>query len=201
MLKNLCLCVALLIITPVVSADTVEITPTDDAYVHSGSPSQNFGNEIILAIGSSVSGYYNTFIKFDLSSFSGATIQQANLRFFSSYSWGTFPTDSILITRNAADWSEGTITWNNKPGYLEPTPISSPSSIGWWTIDVTGWVQDMVDGTDPNFGFRVYRNGTVLDGFYMHSKENTDNRPELQIQYTPSTLQSMSWSRIKSVFE
>ena len=181
-------------------ADQVTLYPTDDAAVWIYTPDTNKGTEQSMDVGCDISGNWrNSLIKFDLSSYSGATINNATIRLWVFYSWGDFPTDQIFIARNNADWDELTVTWNNSPGFAESSSITAPSTLGWWEIDLSNWIQDIVDGTDPNYGFQIYQDDTDYAGFAMRTKEGTVD-PELVMDYTPSALEATTFGRIKTLF-
>ena len=191
----------LVIFTSIAIANQDTLYPTDDADVWQDTPGTNRGSEQNFQVGCISSGYWrNSLIKFDLSPYSGATINNATIRLMVFTSWGDFPTDEINISQNNADWDELTVTWNNKPGFAEYVPITAPSILfEWWEIDVTGWVQDIVDGTDPNYGFQIYQDDTDYAGFSMRTKEGTVD-PELVLEYVPSSLEPTTFGRIKSLF-
>ncbi|MFO8182592.1 MAG: DNRLRE domain-containing protein [Candidatus Aegiribacteria sp.] len=190
----------LLISFPVSShADQVTLYPSDDADVWQGSPDVNRGAEQSFQVGYDGSGFWrNALIKFDVTGISGTVINSATLRLRLINSWGDFPTDEIYIARNSSDWEEMTVTWNNKPGFAESMPIAAPSVIDWWEIDVTEWIQDIVDGTDPNYGFQIYQADTDYAGFSMRTKEGVFD-PELVVNYSPADLQSTTFGSIKAL--
>ncbi len=202
MFKYLVLIIILTIIAPVFSsADQVFLNPTDDAYVWEFYPDNNYGNEDSIYAGY-YNGCINALLEFDLSSYAGATINSANLRLYVYDSVGAFPTDQIMITRNDADWDEGSATWNNKPGFAEFTNITAPGTYDWWETDVTNWVQDIIDGTDPNYGFQILKDDAGANAtFTMRSKEYSSNHPELVLDYTPSVIESASLGEIKAAFK
>ena len=74
----------------------------------------------------------NTFIKFDLSAYSGVTLSAANLYVYVHSPVGDFPPDQTWIARCTSDWDEDTITWNNRPGYTD-WYTWTPNE-GWWVI-------------------------------------------------------------------
>lgn len=202
MLKKTVLTVFILVVfASVAIADQDTLYPTDDADVWQGSPHLNRGTEQSFQVGCISSSFWrNALIKFDLSTYSGAIINNATIRLRVFASWGNFPTDDILIATNDTDWDELTVTWNNKPGFAEVSPITAPSILfEWWEIDVTGWVQDIVDGTDPNYGFQIFQDDTDYAGFSMRTKEGTAD-PELVLEYVPASLESATFGRIKSLF-
>ncbi len=200
-MKEIILTVFILVIfTSIAIADQATLNPTDDAAVWMDMPDTNKGTEQAFQVGCISSGdWRNSLIKFDLSAYSGATINNATIRLMVFASWGDFPTDQILIARNDADWDELTVTWNNKPVFSESIPVTAPSIIDWWEIDVTDWVQDIVNGTDFNYGFQIYQNDTDYAGFTMRTKEGTIG-PELVLDYAPSSLESTTFGRIKTLF-
>lgn len=182
------------------AADQVTLYSSDDADVWQGFPDNNRGAEQSFQVGYDGSGFWrNALIKFDVSSISGTVINSATIRLWVINSWGDFPTDEIFIARNSSDWEEMTVTWNNKPGFIEWIPISAPSVIDWWEIDVTDWIQDIVDGTDPNYGFQIYQDDTDYAGFSMRTKEGVLD-PELVVSYSPSDLQATTFGSIKALF-
>ena len=94
-------------------------TPTSDAFVQQGIPTVNFGDNTTLIVKKDdnyLDGHYNreAFLKFDLSNISG-TISSAQLMLFVE-SVGAGSTTTIGISNVEDDtWTEGGITWNNKP--------------------------------------------------------------------------------------
>ncbi len=201
MLKITVLSIFILVIfASVAFADQDTLYPTDDADVWQDVPDLNRGTEQNFQVGCISTGdWRNVLIKFDLSAYSGATIINATIRLMVFASYGDFPTDEIYICTNGTDWDELTVTWNNKPGLAEFNPITAPSIFDWWEIDVTGWVQDIVDGTDPNYGFQIIKDDTDYAGFTMRTKEGTIS-PELVLEYVPVSLERTTFGRIKSLF-
>ncbi len=202
MLKKIVLTVFILVtFSSIAIADQDTLYPSDDADIWQYVPDTNRGTELGFQVGCGGSGYYrNSLIKFDLSAYSGATVNSATIRLWVFGSFGDFPTDNIYITRNNADWDELIVTWNNRPGFSVKTLITAPSTYDWWEIDVTDWVQDFVDGTEPNYGFQILQNDTDYAIFNMGTKEGTID-PELVLDYTPAALQATTFGRIKSLFD
>jgi len=188
------------VLSIVVSADTDSLYPTDDTYVYEATPTYNYGIDPDFLVGYGGSGWLNTLLKFDLVPYTDATINSAYLRLYVYYHAGDFPTDQIRITKNDADWDEGNVTWNDKPGFNGTINLSAPGVYGWWEVYVTTWVQDMVNGTTPNYGFQIYKGNTSTAHFYMYSKENSTNRPTLVLDYTPSAIECAALGVIKAAF-
>ncbi len=181
-------------------ADQNTLYPTDDADVWMDVPDLNRGTQQNFQVGCiATEDWRNVLIKFDLSAYSGATINTATIRLMVFASYGDFPTDKINIATNDADWDELTVTWNNKPYFAAAKPITAPSTFDWWEIDVTGWVQDIVNGTDPNYGFQIFQDDSDYAGFTMITKEGTTS-PELVLDFLSASLESTTFGRIKSLF-
>ncbi len=181
-------------------ADSASLLPTDDSYVMEFDPAYNFGSETKFVVGYQY-GWVNALMKFDLSPYSGATINDAYIRLYVFSHGGAFPTDEIRITMNNADWDESTVTWNNKPGFNGRIDLVAPGINGWWDIYVTDWVQAIVDGTEPDYGFQVYKGDTDNDYFFIYSKESSTNRPRLEIDFSSSDLQPATLGSIKRMFD
>jgi len=201
MLKKIVLTVFVLVIfTSIAIADSAILYPTDDADVWQDTPADNRGTEQYFQVGCISSGDLRlSLIKFDLSSYSGVTVNDATIRLMVFSSWSTFPTDGIYICRNDADWDELSVTWHNKPNVAAFTPLTAPSILDWWEINVTGWVQNIVDGTDPNYGFQIIQVSGDYEGFTLRTKEGTIS-PELVLEYVPVSLENTTFGRIKSLF-
>ena len=184
----------------VASADTVTLSPTDDAHVWGINPNANYGIDHYLANGANpgLAGLIFTLLKFDLSAYSGATINSANLRLYVDGSTGGWPPNFTFISLNDADWLENSVTWNNLPGMIQTAEISPPTVYGWWVTDVTSQVQDFVDGTYNNYGFQLWRVEAFCTVFTICSKENSSNQPELVLDFLPAALESSTWAGIKA---
>ncbi len=199
--RVLLLAAATAALSGVVSADQVTLSPTDDADVFMDVPDENRGANEHFQTGCIMNDYFrNVLIRFDLSPYAGAGVNSATMRLYVFYAYGDFPTDELRIARNDTDWDELTVTWNNKPGLAESAGIDAPSEYGWWEVDVTDWVQDIVDGVSPNLGFQIYQDDSDYAGFAMRSKEHSTETPELVLDYSPAGLPSMTFGSIKALF-
>jgi len=200
MLRYAKILVALLLVVSVsVNADSVSLYSNGDAHVWQYDPNSNCGSSTNLTVGY-VNGWSNTLIGFDLSPLYGATVNSAVLWTYVWNSQGAFPTSQIYIARNTSDWDQSTVTWNNKPGYSGAIPITAPSILDWWSVDVTSFVQDFVSESHPNYGFQIYKGNALDDSFYLRSSEHASNYPVLIINYTPMHLENTTFGAIKAMF-
>jgi hypothetical protein len=193
--------VVFVILSASAAGETAIEYPTDDAYVSEYHQKTNFGTEQILLLG--IDGAIDdriTFIKFDLSPYYGETISSAYLFLYITKLEHNVPNASWHITGVYADWDEKDVNWVNMPGGAQPTDsLDAPSTTGWWTIDVTDAIQDIVDGTYDYYGFRLYGDYYLCALITLSSKEGTAE-PMLAINY-PTSVESASLGEIKAAFK
>jgi len=209
MCKYPALIIILVVALPIAaSAVTATLNPTDDVYVKEQFPNDNHNNYDFISVGNNdnhANKWENGLIKFDVSAYSGATINSATVRL---YVYGSVSGPILQWygrTRIPEDWSEGTVTWNNRPDVTDYTAIAGPSAENaWWTFTVTDWVQGFVNGAYVNYGFQIAKDNSDPGYFWMRSKEywNSDYHPELVLDYTPgSAVESASLGNIKAAFK
>jgi len=161
---------------------SAQITPSDDAYTLTTSPTTNFGGAPTLNVRSAGA---STYVRFDLSSIpptvTGAMVARATLKMYVSTVAiaGSFDVDMVT-----SSWAEGTITANNSPtlglAVAASVPITTASRNKYVLIDVTPVAVNWLNGTE-NDGLAIRPNGTV--SFALNSKETptTSHPSELDI--------------------
>ncbi|MEX1171243.1 MAG: DNRLRE domain-containing protein [Chloroflexota bacterium] len=106
-------------------------TPSDDAQVKSNSATRNYGSETTLRLREdpSTGTTYRSYVKFNVSGVSGATVTSVKLRLYVT----TSSTNTAFVHAVSNSWSEGTITWNNAPDF-GATALGSgvPSTAATW---------------------------------------------------------------------
>lgn len=166
---------------------TLSLTPTDDAFVLSGSPDANRGSwsAMYLTKNSGTYGEERIFTRFDLSSIpAGAAITSARLKLY-SFGSGTHTFDAACSPVAGDAWDESTITWNSQPAYgaaLDTIMLGDTDS--WYSWDVTSFMQAEAAG-DQTASLAV----TALDGTAYHgfnAKEYGSTAPQLEISYEES---------------
>ena len=92
----------------------------------------------------------------------------------------------IDVHRITASWEEGTVTWNNFGGAYAPGIEGSFMADGmdWRMVNVTGLVQDWLDGVYDNFGFLLDQMELGYPRTTYYSKDSGINEPYLEIFYT-----------------
>ena len=165
-----------------------QITPSDDAYTNTGSPSTNFGAKPLLDV---QSASQNTYILFDLSplpaSYTGSSISKATLKLYVNTvtSAGSFNVDFVN-----GSWTEKTITANLAPALgttiAASIPLSNSNSKDYIIIDVTSAVQAWLNGTQPNDGLALVGNSPLNATFDSKESTTQSHPPELDIVFTSS---------------
>lgn len=183
---------------------TVNLAPTNDAYVRDGTNAGTaFGSTDAASLVTKLapSGQLNNnreaYFTFDAASVSG-TISAVTLRVYGRTEDdrdANVPVD--LYTVSNTGWSESSITWNNKPaaGATALTTATVTDATGrYYTWNVTSYVQSEIAAGRPVVSF-VLKNPQTTDGRLLwNSKETGSNPPQLAVT-TTTTLQS---SRLSS---
>ena len=164
---------------------SAQITPSDDAYTLTSSPTKNFGTAKSLAVESTGA---TAFIRFDLSSIpssvTGSMVAKGTLKIFVDTvpTAGSFNVDLVTST-----WTEESITANNTPtlgsAIASAIPITTSDKDQYILVDVTPAVVDWLNGTS-NDGLALVPDGKV--SFTLDSKEatTTSHPAELEIVLT-----------------
>lgn len=189
---------------PLPSADTTAVMQPQsesanrsllqDATVYADRPSTNYGTQTTLYVGKHPTyGYARSYIKFDLSSLGGVShknVLSAHLHWKRSTYTANAAIEAYLVTD---DWSESTITWNNRPDYyngerMGATNISTSTNKGvsqemYITKAVMAWLQGMA-----NYGLMLKeKEDNYQNAVYSRNTTVTANQPYLTITYTDET--------------
>ena len=152
--------------------DVLTFSPTDDAYVHAGQPTTNFGSATSLQIDGSPQKDF--LIKFSVSGLNGRQPNSAKLRLY-NVNASSKGGDFRRMAQTA--WSEATVIWNDAPPG-DPVPTASLGVVSpnnWYEVDITS----LVTG-DGIVSLRV--TSTWWDGADYSSKEGAAQfRPQLVV--------------------
>jgi hypothetical protein len=114
---------------------------------------------------------------------------------------------SYGVYRIQESWEEDTVIWANRPSWGASAfdVVTSDSSPGWWSFDVTALVQHWIDETYPNYGFAITHPGGGCSPSLVNSSEygitDPDQVPTLTIEYTVTDIEPTSWGSIKAEAE
>lgn len=149
----------------------------EDARVIEACPDNNYGyDEYLAVLRFDVSE--RTFLKFNITSIVGQNVLNASLNLFVR-DYGNTHGRFYEISRIIEDWSENAITWRNQPlTSLEKTTVPAPTSIGWWSIDVTGILKNALESNNNTISFRIKdcnETSSPSAYAYFYSKEATSS--------------------------
>ncbi len=158
--------------SPITFIETVLVS--DDAYVAKDSGKTNFGASTHLL--SSNSPVRITYLKFNLSSFSGRQLISAVLRMRTAEDGST---GSQRIKRvNGTSWTQSSLTYSNKPGTSSTITTFIPAQPdAWQEIDITSYISGKL-GEEVSLAIDTNSNDTA--SFYSLE---TDNKPALVLTY------------------
>jgi hypothetical protein len=161
-----------------------------DADVRSDNPDRNYGSVTRDDIYEKDAIKKRLFVAFDLSSIdSDATISSAifHLNLYEVAFGGI----TAEICGALANWDETTITWANMPSVSSKYCDMSLTDAGWKSVTITSMIQNYINGTYANYGWRVMR-GDGLTGenrANVYHREQADCAPRLVLSYTePKSL-------------
>lgn len=171
-------------ITAAANCAAVTTTAAGDSWVGQNEPTTAHGTDTTLRARSKANANARTLVRFPLPAIpAGCQVASVTLRLYSS----TAATGRTLyVNRLATSFTESGATWNNQPAVTGPS-ASASSRAGWVEWNATDQVLAMYAGT--NHGFRVRdageSAGTAAEQRF-NSRENTTNRPELIVAFSPS---------------
>ncbi|WP_171646162.1 endo-alpha-N-acetylgalactosaminidase family protein [Paenibacillus phytorum] len=175
------------------SLNAISIVAKADSYVRDGgSANTNFGTEQTTSVKWDALGYNReAFYKFNLDSIP-ANVTSAKIKLYPTTAGSVSPGINVEQVQN--NWSESTITWNNKPAVigtkLNASPIMPVLNTA-LVIDVTNLAKSAVAGQDKNISIKL--SNALLKGGSSDSqfatKENSLSQYWPVIEYTaPGSL-------------
>jgi hypothetical protein len=174
-----------------------------DSHIRAGGPSSNYGTYQYLTVNWSPNQANRGVVEFTgLSAITkGSTVNSAKLELYSRYN---SPRDYFDIFRITASWQEMTVTWSNQPAHYATryATVLVPSA-GTYAWDVKTLVNEWVQETHPNYGFKlIKRTESSTYPYFVSSDYGTaTNRPKLTVDYTPSAIAPTSIGKVKALFK
>ena len=175
---------ASLLPTATSAATTITLNPVADAHVAPAVPSSNYGATNPLrtreGAGTSSDPAYRAYLKFDVSSLAGQTIESVTLRLFVP----SDPTPNVQNVYRVADstWGESTITNANAP---QP----EASTVGSAAVPVTGYNAIPLDaGAITSSSLQTFFiKSAGNNNLAFNSRESATNKPELVVVIADAT--------------
>jgi hypothetical protein len=182
-----------------------------DAWVGSGSPDTNHGNDSNLFFGNDVTvgEQRHLYIKFDLSDVpEGTFLTDATVDFYMhgqngwmSYTYGVYP---VL-----EPWDEQTITWNNVPQTAENAVLTFEGSRWqgnweqWHSIfNFGGLAQSWLYDPSSNHGFMIKAVSSYYGEPYIYSSDSDEVvlRPRIILNSGTVPVEASSLGSVKALF-
>ncbi|MEM5776578.1 MAG: DNRLRE domain-containing protein, partial [Anaerolineaceae bacterium] len=165
--------------------------PSADTYIDGGNPATNYGAANRFFVRPDNNADERGLLRFDLSDIpNGATVTSATLYLYGS---NTANNQVISIYSVTTAWTETGATWqswttpggdfDNRTAYAAfiPTQVNCSAA-----IDLTGLVQEWVDGSLPNHGMLLFATGSN-HAFSFSTKEDStslERAPHLEVVVT-----------------
>jgi TGF-beta propeptide len=157
-----------------------KITTTLDTFIDQKSANKSYGSTTTLQLNSKSRQIKQGLVKFDTSRIpKGDKVTKARLWFYVAGK-GKSAT-SVSVFEAVETWSKST-TWSKKPAMDGKSRggVSISKSGDYFVVDVTGLVQDWVDGDTPNNGmYLVAKSGDVT----LNSADNKKFKPVLTVEH------------------
>ncbi len=167
------------------SPGSTTVYSTADAWVDQGRPNRNLGrnrNVQVQATSGGSGDARRAFVRFSLPSIpSDCTLTSATLRLNANV---TTSGRTIAVYRNSGSWAEGSLTWNNMPGYTG-TAVTTAATAGWTEWAVTDHVSAMYSGTDNGF--------LIMDHYETDSGSNMERQRYRAREGSPDPQLVITW--------
>ncbi|MFX1490013.1 MAG: DNRLRE domain-containing protein [Promethearchaeota archaeon] len=158
-------------------ADIKTISSIKAASVTALNPDTNYGNDVDLAVGGTLSTWCKTYIEFDIRNLP-SNIQKVKL-ILNIYDLDAAMDLDIYIASDS--WSESTVTWNNRPSRLETIGTAGITSTGVWSLTLTG-----VDLTLYG-NYITFELDSIDTDFMFIRSDDTSSPPKIDIYPVEST--------------
>jgi Chaperone of endosialidase/TGF-beta propeptide len=160
-----------------------QITPSQDAFTNSASPSTNYGANVLLDLNGNKETSY---IQFDLSSIpSGANVSQATLKVYVN---AVNKAGSFNVNYVNGTWAESTITHNAAPALgaavVSNISLATTDKNQYILMDITPALQAWLNGSQSNDGIALVANGTFHASFDSKENTTTSHPPELDVVFS-----------------
>lgn len=149
----------------------VNIPITEDAFLDSTNPNNNYGSTSFLKLLRNNYGVYSNAIRADCSKYTG-TITEAKLYVYitNKSAYSCYP----YVLPFSSSWNESTITWNNMPARGSSVGDSGWTTDGWKSLTITtsvvqGWINN-----GNNYGLYFYQSNDTGSSTYNTQIASTD---------------------------
>lgn len=173
-----------------------ELLPVADAHVQSGNPDTNYNSTSLWMkyVGSTATVNREIFMRFDLGSLAGRTIESATLGLRATEPDFSATAETHLVTDDA--WTEIGITWNTRPaiGVLQQTWALSPDYRQ--SIDLTSATSSEAAGDgllSLRHGIVSQTNNATVFKYGSRSASDPATRPSLHVRHRDASPAFADW--------
>ncbi|KZE67993.1 hypothetical protein AWM68_17635 [Fictibacillus phosphorivorans] len=183
---------------PVYIDPTTSIETNGDAFVTDRYKDNNYGtkdkkwspslNQYALSVGyTSGTGTNNTFLQQDIGALKGAIVESAELNVYVTQAYDSTIKNGLWLDRVSGTWEPNTLTWNNKPSSVNIGSVTVGQD-QWAKFNVLTTVKEWLDGTRPNYGFKLHANNNG-ETFWKKvvSGDNVNYKPFISVTYSYNT--------------
>lgn len=164
---------------------TITLNPVADAMVDSYYTTKNYGTSTSLSVVNNGSENQKSYLRFDLTGYTGYTINSAMLKLYGKSVGGALAMDAYAVSDSS--WIEsgtGSITWSNSPSMQSQIgAVSVGSTSQYYQIDVTKYVQPLAQSTNL-ISLGMYSNNISAISGTFNSREAVSNKPQLTLIMT-----------------
>lgn len=193
-MRSLIFVLALCIAAVTVYGNVTQTEPLQDATVRDGIYSNdNYGFEPTAYVKQSDQPNYTRwyYIMFPIDNLVPLGNSRVVIRLFGYYQGTGFPLTVACWSVPSDNWSQSTITWNNKPA---PGTILSSTQVGhqilWYEWDVTTYVRDQINFGQSVTSF-VFRGSNITQDIVLVNSLEADVNQPLLVVLPPAPTQSV----------
>ncbi len=174
---------------------TQTLLTTGTTYVSSALATYNLSTSAVIIVGTdSIFQTSISFLKFDLSSLSVASVDSAILRLFVLAKTEILPSP-IVVNRVTTDFDINTVTYNTMPTYVltaSTTDVSTEEVLTYIEIDITNLVNQWLNGTFPNYGIALTNPDGTTSVQFGGKPIGATFEPQLVINYSSGTTGNLT---------
>lgn len=167
---------------------TQTLLTTATTFVSSTLADVSLSFSAIIVVGTdSIYGTSISFMNFDLSSIPVQSVDSAVLRLFPFAKTGAVPSP-IVVNRVTSDFDIATVTYNTMPTFVPTgftTEVSNDELLQFIEIDITGLVNQWLNGTFPNFGLALTNPDGTTSVQFGGKPIGAAFEPQLVVTFTP----------------
>lgn len=173
-----------------------QVVARDDARVYEGSPDTNYGDEDLMTVGRYESNHMEMWIRFNLTDVASLhgdlKLKSAVLRLRRRGAYGNLTNVQVQVWATQREWSESSITWNNKPSLTTNYTLCAFTGDKFSSTDYRGVpvnksdVEYWMNSEDKLFSICLTAQGQLdASAFLQVSTKESVYEPSLDLYFGP----------------